>query len=170
MNFRSLTAIFSRARSAPLKYEESSSIGKNKILIVDDNSDLRKLLVLYLKKSGYDTVEAATGLEALKQARATRPGLILMDLSMPVVNGDEAMVWLKADPLTRDIAVIVMTDFLFGPQVDRAIAAGAAELLYKPFDLKSLHAALQRHLSVNHQSPHGIPITPAISNTRHPRP
>jgi len=67
------------------------SIGKKKILIVDDNSDVRELLVLFLKSSGYDTVEAATGLEALNQARATRPDLILMDLVMPIVSGDEAM-------------------------------------------------------------------------------
>jgi CheY-like chemotaxis protein len=159
MNFRSVTRIFRRPRSASLKYEECSSIDKNKILIVEDNSDLRKLLVLHIKESGYDTVEAATGLEALKQARATHPGLILMDLFMPVVNGDEAIVWLKADPLTRDIPVIVTTAFLFGTQVDRAIAAGAAEVLYKPFDLKSLHLVLQRHLSINPQPPHRIPVT-----------
>jgi CheY-like chemotaxis protein len=165
MNFRSITRIFSRTHSASLKYEECSNIGKKKILVVEDNSDLRKLLVLRIKESGYDTVEAATGLEALKQARATRPGLILMDLSLPVVHGDEAMVWLKADPLTRGIPVIVTTAFLFGTQVDRAIAAGAAEVLYKPFDLKSLHLVLQRHLSVNHQPPHRIPVTPAISST-----
>jgi len=127
-----------------------SSIGKKKILIVDDNSDLRKLLALFLKSSDYDAVEAATALEALKQARATRPDLILLDLLMPDVTGDEAMAWLKADPLTRDIPVIVTTAFLSGSLVGRAIAVGAAEVLYKPFHLKSLHVVMQRHLSVNH--------------------
>ena len=130
----------------PLKQEESSSIRKTKILLVDDNSDLRTLLVLNLKESGYRVFEAATGLEALKQARATHPDLILMDLSMPVVNGDEALVWLKTDPLTRHIPVIVTTAVLFGPPVNRAIAAGAAEIIYKPFNMKSLHIVLQRHL------------------------
>ena len=66
MNFHSLTQIFSRTRSAPLTYEECSTIGKKKILIVDDNSDLRKLLALVLKNSDYDTVEAATGLGSAK--------------------------------------------------------------------------------------------------------
>jgi len=130
----------------PLKQEESSSIRKTKILLVDDNSDLRTLLVLNLKESGYRVFEAATALEALKQARATHPDLILMDLSMPVVNGDEALVWLKTDPLTRHIPVIVTTAVLFGPPVNRAIAAGAAEIIYKPFNMKSLHIVLQRHL------------------------
>jgi hypothetical protein len=59
MNFRSLTQILSRTRSAPLRYEACSGIGKKKILIVDDNSDLRKLLALVLKNSDYDTTEAA---------------------------------------------------------------------------------------------------------------
>ena len=150
MNFRRLTQIFNRTRSALLKHEEYSSIGKKKILIVNDNSDLRKLLALVLKNSDYDTVEAATGFEALKQARAIQPNLILLDLVMPVVSGDEVTTWLKADPLTRHIPVIVTTAFLHGPLVDRAIACGAAEILYKPFHLKSLHVVMQRHLSVNH--------------------
>ncbi|HVR17628.1 MAG TPA: response regulator [Candidatus Limnocylindrales bacterium] len=150
MKFHRLTQIFSRTRSAPLRYEECSGIGKKKILIVDDNSDLRKLLALFLKSSDYDAVEAATALEALKQARATRPDLILLDLLMPDVTGDEAMAWLKADPLTRNIPVIVTTAFLSGTLVGRAIAVGAAEVLYKPFHLKSLHVVMQRHLSVNH--------------------
>ena len=167
MNFRSLTQILSRTRSAPLRYEECSSIGKKKILIVDDNSDLRKLLALVLKNSDYDTVEAATGLEALKQARATRPDLILMDLFMPDVTGDEAMAWLKADPLTRNIPVIVTTAFSYGPHVDRAIAVGAAEVLYKPFHLKSLHVVMQRHLLVNYQPDPLGPGRPSILSFRH---
>jgi CheY-like chemotaxis protein len=150
MKFHRLTQIFSRTRSAPLRYEECSGIGKKKILIVDDNSDLRKLLALVLKNSDYDTVEAATGLEALKQAHATRPDLILMDLFMPDVTGDEVMARLKADPVTRNIPVIVTTAFLDGPHVDRAIALGAADIINKPFHFASLHAMLQRCLSVNH--------------------
>ena len=121
------------------KSEESSSIGRKKILIVDDNSDLRKLIVVFLKRSDYDTVEAATGLEAIEQARATQPDLILMDLSMPVLTGDEAMARLKADPS------------LVGFDLP------AGDVLYKPFHLKSLHDMVQRHLSVNHPAPHGLP-------------
>ena len=151
MNFRSLTQIFSRTRPAPLRYEEYPSIGKKKILIVDDNLDIRKLLALFLERSGYDTIEAATGLEAVSQARVICPNLILMDLTMPVVSGDEAMRWLKADPLTRHIPVIVISGFFDGPQLDRALAVGAVDILYKPFHFESLHATLQRHLSVNHQ-------------------
>jgi two-component system, cell cycle response regulator len=125
-----------------------SSVSKGKILVVDDNSEIRKLLVLHLKASSYDTVEAGTGVEALKQARETRPDLIVMDLAMPAGNGDEAIASLKADPSMRDIPVIVLTAFLNGTIVDRAIAAGAVEILYKPVNLEWFDLVLQRHLSV----------------------
>jgi len=127
---------------------------KSKILIVDDNSEIRKLLVLRLEESGYDAVEAATGHEAVEKARATCPDLVVMDLAMPEGNGDEAIVSLKADPLTRDIPIIVLTAYLHGALVDRAIAAGAAEILHKPVNFKWLDLALRRHLSVQPHTDH----------------
>jgi two-component system cell cycle response regulator DivK len=132
----------------------SSDIGRKKILVVDDNSEIRKLLVLYFEQSGYDTVEAATGHQALEQARATTPNLIFMDLAMPDGTGDEAIVSLKADPLTRDIPVIVLTAFLGGALVDRAIAAGAAEIVHKPVDIKWLGIVVQRYLSAQQKTHH----------------
>jgi CheY-like chemotaxis protein len=125
--------------------------GKKKILIADDNSAIRHLFVLDLGQSGYDTVEAATGWEAVGKARATLPDLIVMDLAMPDGTGDEAIVSLKADPVTRDIPVIVLTALLGGPLVDRAIAAGAAEILHKPVSFRWLELVLQRHLSPQKQ-------------------
>jgi CheY-like chemotaxis protein len=103
--------------------EESSSHRKNKILVVEDHFDLRKLIVLRLQQLGYDVFEAGTGLDAFRQARAISPDLILMDLGMPIVGGDEVMTWLKTVP-TRHIPIIVATAFLFGSAVDRAIVAG----------------------------------------------
>ena len=74
--------------------EECSTSIRNKILVVEDNSDIRQLLVLRLKELGYEVFEAETGLSAFRQARATSPDLILMDLGMPVIGGDEVMAWL----------------------------------------------------------------------------
>jgi CheY-like chemotaxis protein len=133
-----------------LQADENSRAVRSKILVVDDNSDVRRLLVLHLQQSGFDTVEAATGLEAIQQAHATHPDLILMDLAMPGGSGDEAIATLKADPLTRDIPVVVLTAFVHGPLVDRAIA-GAAEILHKPVNLNWLDLVLQRHLSARLQ-------------------
>ena len=129
----------------------SSDIGRTKILVVDDNSEIRKMLVLYLEQSGYDTVEAATGHEAVDQARTTTPSLIIMDLAMPDGTGDEAIVSLKADPLTQDIPIVVLTALLEGALVDRAIAAGAAEILHKPVSFKWLDLVLQRHFLVRQE-------------------
>ena len=126
------------------KAEES--FRKNKILVVEDHADIRKLLVHSLKQLDYEVYEADTGLSAFRQARATCPDLILMDLGMPVVGGDEVIAWLKTDLVTRHIPIIVVTALLFGPAVDRALAAGAAEIIYKPFNFDALNTMLQRHL------------------------
>jgi CheY-like chemotaxis protein len=127
-----------------IKPEESSR--KNKILVVEDHSDIRKLLVHGLKQLDYEVYEADTGVSAFRQARATCPDLILMDLGMPIVGGDEVIAWLKTDLVTRHIPIIVITALLFGPAVDRALAAGAAEIIYKPFNFDALNTMLQRHL------------------------
>jgi two-component system, cell cycle response regulator DivK len=119
---------------------------KSKILIVEDNSHLRELFALLLQRSGFDVVEAATGFEAINQTRTTHPDLILMDLGLPDMTGAEAMSVLNADLFTREIPVIVNTAFLRGPMVDQAIAAGAAEILYKPTGLKTLLDAVRQHL------------------------
>jgi CheY-like chemotaxis protein len=134
-------------------------MGNNKILVVEDVADYREMIMLFLRRSGYRAIEAATGFEAVSQARVTRPDLIIMDLDMPAMTGDQATARLKADSSTRHIPVIVTTAFSYGSLVDRAITAGADEIMHKPFALKLLRAAMQRHLSLDDQPP-GIPMTP----------
>ena len=128
--------------------EECRSARKNKILVIEDHFDIRKILVLRLKELGYQVFEAETGLDTFRQARELSPDLILMDSGIYVVGGDEIMSWLKTDPLTRQIPIIVTTAVLFGPPVDRAIAAGAADVIHKPFNFDVLSTILQRHLPV----------------------
>src|SRR5580765_5950520 len=129
-------------------------MGNNKILVVEDVADYREMIMLFLRRSGYRAVEAATGFEAISQAR-----VIIMDLDMPAMTGDQATARLKADPSTRHIPVIITTAFSYGSLVDRAITAGADEIIHKPFELKLLHAAMQRHLSLDCQAA-DIPMTP----------
>lgn len=121
---------------------------KKRILIVEDNSESRELLALILRRSGYDIAEAATGLDAIDQAQTTRPDLIIMDLSLPEITGDEATARLKADPSTRHIPVIVNTAFQRESSlVGRAIAAGAAKILHKPTPLKVFEEVVRQYLS-----------------------
>lgn len=126
--------------------EECSSSRKNKILLVENDSDMRKILALRLKELNYEVFEAETGLDTFRQARELAPNLILMDLGIGVVGGDDVITWLKTDLLTRHIPIIATTAVLFGPPVDRAIALGAAEVIHKPFNFDALRTTLQRHL------------------------
>ena len=125
------------------------TMDKKRILIVEDQPDGRELFVLILRRLGYDTAEAATGLEAIELARAAHPDLILMDLALPGgITGHEATARLKADPVTSDIPVIVITAFHTASEhVERAIAAGAAEILQKPIGIAGLQELVQRYLS-----------------------
>ena|SRR5919109_676212 len=121
---------------------------KNRVLIVEDNSDARELMVLVLRRAGYEVAEAATGKAALEQAHTTHPDLIIMDLSLPGMTGDEATKHLKADPSTKDIPVVVNTAFHAGSSnVNRAIAAGAAEILHKPTNFQTLLETVRRYSS-----------------------
>ena len=126
---------------------------KKKVLIVEDNANARELIVLVIKQAGYDVVEASTGLEAVDQAHALHPDLILMDLGLPGINGDEATERIKADPSTRNIPVIVTTAFpRQSSLVQRAIAAGAAEIVYKPVNFTALAEMVQRYSSQDAQT------------------
>jgi CheY-like chemotaxis protein len=113
---------------------------------VEDNDDWRSILVLLSKRLGYETIEATTGLEAISQAIVGHPDLILMDLGLPEMSGDEAMICLKTKPATRDIPVIVQTAYATIDMIKRANEAGAREILYKPIDLNLLHGVLHKYL------------------------
>src|SRR6266403_4263593 len=132
-------------------------MSKHKILIVEDDFDCRELFKFYFRQSGYETIEAATGLEAISLARVIHPDLILMDLGIPSMTGDEATARLKADPSTRDIPVIVTTAFNKGALVDRALAVGAAEIMHKPISFEALREVVARYLSPNY------PLNPSPS-------
>lgn len=106
-------------------------------------------MALVLGRSGYEVVEAATGIEALDQTRATHPDLIIMDLSIPKMTGDEVTARIKADPATQNIPIVVNTAYHKGVFVERAIAAGAVEILYKPTELKVFLDTIRRHLCAN---------------------
>jgi two-component system, cell cycle response regulator DivK len=120
---------------------------KKKILIVEDNNDCRELLVLLVTRLEYDAIEAASGIAAIDQASKLHPDLILMDLNMPQMSGEEATAHLKADPCTRDIPVVINTAFHEGVYTDRAMRAGAVAILHKPFSLTTLQETLSRYLS-----------------------
>ena len=121
-----------------------------KILIADNNDACRESLGVSIKGLGYEVFEAATGLEAIDKASSIHPDLIMMDLRLPGINGDEATVRLKRNLSTRNIPVIISTGWTtacnIGDRVDRALEAGAEEILYKPFHLTMLRDVLRTYL------------------------
>ncbi len=121
---------------------------KRGFLLSKTMSSHESCLLSFSRRSGYDITEAATGLDAINRAHASHPDLIIMDLGLPGITGDEATARLKADAATRDIPVIVNTGFHRGSLlVERAIAAGAAMILHKPTPLKVFQEVARQYLS-----------------------
>jgi CheY-like chemotaxis protein len=121
---------------------------KKKVLVVEDHSDTRELISLIIRQSGYDVIEAATGTQAMDRAQACHPDLIIMDLSLPELTGDEVVARLRADQSTRDIPVIVNTAHSAHSElVQRATTAGAREILHKPISFMALRDIVSRCLS-----------------------
>lgn len=118
-----------------------------KILLVDDNDDCREMLALFIKRLGYEVLEAGTGVHAIDRASRILPDLIVMDLLLPVMNGDEATACLKANPYTRNIPVLINSaDGISDVHKKRVLDAGASEILQKPLNLSKLPGVLNRYL------------------------
>ena len=109
-----------------------------KILLVEDNEDNRDMLSRRLVRKGYEVALANDGGAGVSQAMAEKPDLILMDMSLPVLDGWEATRRIKADPETRGITIIALTAHAMSDDRDKAVAAGCDEYDTKPVDLPRL--------------------------------
>jgi CheY-like chemotaxis protein len=109
-----------------------------KILLVEDNEMNRDMLSRRLETRGYEVVIAVDGQLGLDAAREEQPDLILMDMSLPVMDGWEATRSLKAAPETRDIPVIALTAHAMSTDRDKALDAGCDDYDTKPIELSRL--------------------------------
>jgi DNA-binding response OmpR family regulator len=111
---------------------------KSKILVVDDEPEAVELVEFNLKQAGYDVVTAADGTEALKKARSGLPGLIVLDLMLPEIDGLEVCKMLRRDPDTDKIPIIMLT--ARAAEVDRVLGLelGADDYISKPFSPREL--------------------------------
>jgi CheY-like chemotaxis protein len=116
------------------------------VLVVDDFADNREMYSEYLSFSGYDVIEAQNGKEAIDAARARLPDIIIMDLSLPVMDGWEATRTLKADELTRGIPVVALTGHALEGHSRGAKDAGCDSFLAKPCLPEQLVAEIKRML------------------------
>ncbi len=109
-----------------------------KILIVEDNEMNLDMLSRRLMRLGFDIVAAKDGETGITMVKHDRPQLVLMDMSLPVVDGWEATRRLKADPDTSDVPVIALTAHAMGGDREKAIQAGCDDYDTKPVDLQRL--------------------------------
>jgi CheY-like chemotaxis protein len=114
-----------------------------KILLVEDNEMNRDMLSRRLVKRGYDVVIAIDGQEGVAKAQSESPDLILMDMSLPVVDGWEATRRIKSDPVTRAIPVIALTAHAMAGDEEKARAAGCDDFDTKPVELPRLLSKLE---------------------------
>ncbi|HEY5720366.1 MAG TPA: response regulator [Gammaproteobacteria bacterium] len=109
-----------------------------KILYVEDNDDNVYMLERRLKRAGFTVAIARDGAEGVAMARTEQPDLILMDISLPVLSGEEATRQIKADPDTRHIPVIALTAHAMTGDRESALAAGCDDFDTKPVELPRL--------------------------------
>jgi CheY-like chemotaxis protein len=105
---------------------------KSLVLVVDDFADNREMYAEYLTWIGYEVIEAANGKEAVEAALKRMPDIIIMDLSLPVMDGWEATRVLKADERTRKIPVVALTGHALAGHSKGALDAGCDSFLAKP--------------------------------------
>jgi two-component system, cell cycle response regulator DivK len=118
-----------------------------KILLVEDNEMNRDMLSRRLQRKGYDIVIAIDGAEGIDMSRSESPDLILMDMSLPVVDGWEATRQIKADEGTRHIPVIALTAHAMAGDREKALAAGCDDYDTKPIELPRLLGKIEALLT-----------------------
>jgi len=117
------------------------------ILIVEDNEMNRDMLSRRLEKKGFDILLAIDGEMGIELTRSKMPDLILMDMSLPVVDGWEATRQIKADPTLRHIPIIALTAHAMASDREKALEAGCNEYDTKPIELPRLLEKMERLLA-----------------------
>lgn len=117
------------------------------VMVVDDADDIRQLICMQLRWSGYEVVEATNGEQAVELATISHPGLILMDLSMPVMDGYEATRRIKALPGFGGVPIVAVSAFSDSGNKHKALEAGCVECVSKPIDFPSFESMVSKHLN-----------------------
>lgn len=117
-----------------------------KILIAEDERDIRDLITFTLTFAGYQVVTAANGEEALQKARAEIPDLIMMDVRMPKMTGYEACIEMKKDEQIKHIPVVFLSAKGQDSEVNTGLEAGAVEYILKPFSTEQLIGSVKELL------------------------
>lgn len=115
----------------------------SRLLLIEDNEESRDGLSRHLRRKGFEVLVATDGQQGLEAARSAGPDLVLMDMSLPVLDGWEATRQLKADPHTRHIPVIALTAHAMAGDREKAFAAGCDDYDTKPVEIPRLLRKIQ---------------------------
>jgi len=133
--------------SLPASEDEPAAQSKARILVADDNELNLMALEDYLTSAGYQLFFAGDGEQALQQAQAVSPHLILMDIQMPKMNGVEAIRHLRADPQFATIPILALTALAMPGDRELCLEAGANAYISKPFRMKDLVVTIEQWLA-----------------------
>lgn len=117
-----------------------------KILVVEDDPDIMRILVHTLKGAGYQVIQAYDGEDAIHKVKAQMPALVLTDLAMPKVSGPEVIEVIKTDPDTRHIPVIAVTAHVWDGTAQSPGQVGCDGYISKPFRAHQIVQEVARHL------------------------
>src|SRR5581483_172144 len=120
--------------------------GERTILLVEDNEDNLLIYSTILRHFGFRVIEARDGQAGITAARNEHPGVILMDVSIPIVDGWEATRRLKADPATANIPIIALAAHALASDQQKATEVGCDGYIPKPAEPRVVLAAVMRHL------------------------
>jgi CheY-like chemotaxis protein len=121
------------------------------ILLVEDDLLNREMICRYLQIQGFDVVTAIDGAEAVAEAQARAPDLILMDMGLPILSGWQATKQLKAAPATRATPIVALTAYAMAEDRDRAFAVGCDDFETKPVNFPQLKAKIEALLARGRQ-------------------
>jgi len=116
------------------------------ILVVDDAAFMRRMIAGIVRTLGYDVVDAPDGPSAIATMKQDPPALVILDIMMPQMTGYQVCEWIRANPATAGIPVIVCTANQERKHLEQAIKAGASDFLCKPVTKKTLEERLLKHL------------------------
>jgi CheY-like chemotaxis protein len=120
---------------------------RKKILVVDDEPTLALLVKMRLESHGFSVSIALNGLQALKAIEKSKPDLILLDIVMPEMRGDELCKQLRQEESTRTLPIVIITASQHGELADQCLDFGANGVIMKPFDSQTLLSEIHRHIS-----------------------
>ena len=121
-------------------------MGNSAVLLVEDNDINRDMLARRLTRAGLTVITAADGISALEMMREHQPGVVLMDMTLPILDGWEATQKAKKDPVIAEIPIIALTAHAMAADKERAMSAGCSEYETKPIDFPALLAKIYQFL------------------------